>query len=277
MLECIRVQRLLPQAVVRLRAPSPQAEEAQACRWFGERSITGSPEIDQWPVAPVLLSIKRDVNFEKESQPKPFESVESRQGETVNGRRLVRIESTLNDNTFNSGSEPVPDGIHIVRWVVELPPDGKGDRVFSGVAVPNDAATSISGPIRPVDPLKPNSTNVDDNAAVLDAMMHSLVFTAPSASATTGDDWPTDSDRYRVVAVGKPCLNLRASPDSKSAKLQCIPPETELLIECMAEGQSVTGPRGPTIRWDRVTYLLDTGYVSDALVEPSETDPPGLC
>jgi uncharacterized protein YraI len=80
--------------------------------------------------------------------------------------------------------------------------------------------------------------------------------TAPPPPLTGGSGW---------INI-QPCLNLRAGPNGSSALVGCIPYQTTIAIDCVTDGNSVTGPYGATTLWDHTAYGGQAGYVSDAYV-----------
>lgn len=63
-----------------------------------------------------------------------------------------------------------------------------------------------------------------------------------------------------------PCLDLHNAVGHDATVIDCIPNGLPVTIECVAQGNPVTGPFGTTTIWDRVTYNGKTGYVTDAFV-----------
>jgi uncharacterized membrane protein YgcG len=83
-------------------------------------------------------------------------------------------------------------------------------------------------------------------------------------TSTPGGPSPVPAGSGRILI--SPCLNLRADPNGTTALIGCIPQNTIIPIDCTAQGNSVTGPYGPTTLWDHTTYQGVSGYVSDAYV-----------
>ena len=83
-------------------------------------------------------------------------------------------------------------------------------------------------------------------------------------TSTPGGPSPVPAGSGRILI--SPCLNLRARTNGSTALVGCVPQNTIVPIDCTAQGNSVTGPYGPTTLWDHTTYQGTSGYVSDAYV-----------
>ena len=245
--------------------PSPSEEQIEAkCRWFGSAPMAEYSHQADAPSAPVSVWVSQRWGFDEASTHTTPGFVEtSRQQETVNGRRVLRIEATLNDN---GGDTYLPNGTRMVNWLVEMPPSVTGDQVFGGWALPNGV---VVGGV--ADDAQIDSMDVAANAAVLDAMMRSVVFTQPFTKASTP---PTASsappDSSSVEALSDPCLRVRFGPNTAEKQIGCVPKGALVDVECAVEGERVVGLEGyESTIWGRIAYEGKVGYVSGAWVNPS--------
>lgn len=63
-----------------------------------------------------------------------------------------------------------------------------------------------------------------------------------------------------------PCLDFHNGPGHAYTVIDCIPDGTTISIDCIAQGNAVTGPYGTETIWDHTSYRDRTGYVTDAYV-----------
>ena len=230
------------------------------------------PEFPDRPPTPIEMGIRPGVTFDEASQPREPSEVESnRQTQTVNGRRVVRIDASLVDDNREVS---VPGGTRTVRWVVEM----GSNVVLLGEAFPNGVAGSGVA-----DDGRTDSMDVAENAAVLDAMMRSVVLTqpftntsaaTPQAPATTAISPSPNSSGAQtpivVEALSDPCLRQRSGPTTTDALVGCVPKGTRVTVECAVDGEMVVGLDGyETMTWDRISHKGKAGYISDAWVNPS--------
>lgn len=210
------------------------------CTWFGSGPI--DPEVEGW-LGPIELSLHPDETFEEGTQPRENqleqgneESVVSRLS-MVDGQRAMRVRTH-----FGSSWE--------VRWVVDLPKSSAVTGTLWARAVPYGWA---DGGVDESDP----TPDGEETAAVLDAMIGSLRFRAPTP------------DLHYVEVTSDSCLSQREGPSIRASEITCVSAGTLIPVECTVVGDRVTGRDGDTAMWDRVTYNDKVGYVSDAWVSPS--------
>ncbi len=89
-------------------------------------------------------------------------------------------------------------------------------------------------------------------AVVFLTMVTMFGFTSPANASGTG----------RIAA--SPCLNFRSSPGG--ALIGCVPLNTSIVVQCVANGPAVTGPWGTESIWDKYTWNGMTGYSADAWI-----------
>lgn len=63
-----------------------------------------------------------------------------------------------------------------------------------------------------------------------------------------------------------PCLDFHSGPGHTYTKIGCIPDGTKINIDCIEQGNAVTGPYGTETIWDHTNYAGKAGYVADAFV-----------
>lgn len=164
------------------------------CNLFGAVPFSEFAWESEMPPAPVSLNLRTDSSFDDIVAPSRAETVTSQQDELIGSLRIARIESVLNDN---GADDYVPDGTPKVTWVVELPPAGNGG-VLIGTAFPNGV---VGGGV--AEDAQRDSMDVTANAAVLDAMIRSLVFTVFDDTVTLNE-----SLELGFSGVGKATLGM---------------------------------------------------------------------
>jgi len=70
-------------------------------------------------------------------------------------------------------------------------------------------------------------------------------------------------------------VNLRAGPGTTFANMGTIEKGFDVLVVCVAPGETINGPSGATNQWARVDYMGRSGYVTAAYVAigPEINDP----
>ena len=109
-------------------------------KWFRSAPITQDARQAGSSTVPVQVGIVAGLAFEDGRSSERLETITDPREDTVNGRRVVRIEAIIDDDIAMRIA--VPDVTRIVRWVVEMPPGQTGNRIFTGRAVPNGIADS---------------------------------------------------------------------------------------------------------------------------------------
>ncbi len=72
-------------------------------------------------------------------------------------------------------------------------------------------------------------------------------------------------------------VNIRTEPTSTSASVAVVPSGSQVTVECVTTGEQITGPYGPTDKWDRITWNSTKGYVTDEYVESGDdVDDPSI-
>lgn len=80
-------------------------------------------------------------------------------------------------------------------------------------------------------------------------------FAGP-ASATTGSG----------TVIANPCVNLRSAPSKSAPVVGCIPYRTTVTIDCVATGDTQTGPYGATNLYDHISWNGRSGFSTDAWI-----------
>jgi hypothetical protein len=98
------------------------------------------------------------------------------------------------------------------------------------------------------------------------------------ASSTTTTVDPLSGWRPYKVTDG---VNVRSGPGRTFAVLGTIETGFDVLVICQIDGESVTGPLGPTTKWVRIAFNGAKGYITSAYVAtgPAINDPTiiGIC
>jgi uncharacterized protein YgiM (DUF1202 family) len=91
-------------------------------------------------------------------------------------------------------------------------------------------------------------------------------------SSTTTTVSPLSGWRPYKVTDG---VNVRSGPGRTFAVLGTIETGFDVLVICAIDGESVTGPLGPTTKWVRIAFNNSKGYITSAYVAtgPAINDP----
>ncbi len=120
--------------------------------------------------------------------------------------------------------------------------------------------TSVSGPYG-ASTIWDHTTYHGKSGYVSDAYVYTGK-SGPVAAACPGVKADLGNGRVNM----SPCLDMRTSPSTGAAVVQCVPDNVLIRVNCTASGTSVTGPYGASTIWDHTTYKGKSGYLSDAYV-----------
>jgi|HubBroStandDraft_1064217.scaffolds.fasta_scaffold12002_3 hypothetical protein len=104
----------------------------------------------------------------------------------------------------------------------------------------------------------------DANGMDVDAPIAGYVTPLPGAGSSGGGSGQV---------LGSSCLGFYLGPDGTSPQIGCVPAGTTLTIDCVLNGQSVTGPYGSETTWDHTSYSGQAGFVSDAWIYTGSNSP----
>jgi uncharacterized protein YraI len=112
-----------------------------------------------------------------------------------------------------------------------------------------------------------------------------LVFTLVAAAvlfvawrSVASDDEPTAQVASSTIATTTPPIppagpykvtdgvNVRTGPSTSYPSVGTIEPGKEVMVTCVASGETINGPRGPVSTWVRVTAPGITGFVASQYV-----------
>lgn len=106
-------------------------------------------------------------------------------------------------------------------------------------------------------------------AADVVSRLNDIVASFPPSGAV--DPRLSEASKARAVVSGTGGAGLRLERRPGSGRLSVWPDGSDLTIECAATGPRVSGPRGATSTWSRVTTADgDQGFMSDAYLEVTE-------
>jgi uncharacterized protein YraI len=81
---------------------------------------------------------------------------------------------------------------------------------------------------------------------------------APSSAGATTTTVVKPAGPYKVTTD----VNIRQGPGTNFPTVGTVEPGHEVLVDCVAQGESVNGPAGPDPRWLRISGFGRAGYLT---------------